>query len=162
MPFCVGSALLASAIPLVSELLQRMIQQLTGNASDKESNSAAASNASRGASRLRRSTGPNEDVSAPNGLKQGAQWQLKLLRVLAWLLPSGIGFAVGMYVSPRWTIPRVIGSALEQSWLRASPRTHISLMFIVASGLVLGEGVASILVASLQAACKNSCGHILS
>ena len=30
-----------------------------------------------------------------------------------------IGIAVGMYVSPKWTIPRVIGSMAEQAWFRA-------------------------------------------
>ena len=63
----------------------------------------------------------------------------KLLRAL----PSGIGFAVGMYVAPKWTIPRVIGSLIEQGWLHWRPQSHSSLMVVVASGLVLGEGTAS-------------------
>ena len=67
------------------------------------------------------------------------------------LLPSGIGFAVGMYVSPKWTIPRVIGSIIEQSWLLWSPQSHSSLMVVLASGLVLGEGTASILSAIIKA-----------
>ncbi|KAK9823302.1 hypothetical protein WJX72_001775 [[Myrmecia] bisecta] len=67
------------------------------------------------------------------------------------LLPSGIGFAVGMYVSPKWTIPRVIGSLIEQAWLIWWPRNHRSLMVVVASGLVLGEGTASILSAIVKA-----------
>ncbi|DBA74426.1 TPA: OPT superfamily [Trebouxia sp. C0004] len=71
----------------------------------------------------------------------------KLLRAL----PSGIGFAVGMYVAPKWTIPRVIGSLIEQSWLTWKPRSHASLMVVVASGLVLGEGTASIVTAVSRA-----------
>lgn len=52
-----------------------------------------------------------------------------------------------MYVSPKWTIPRVIGSLAEQLWLRLSPESHDRLMVVLASGLVLGEGTASILTA---------------
>ncbi len=67
------------------------------------------------------------------------------------ILPSGIGFAVGMYVAPKWTIPRVIGSLVEQSWLTWKPQSHASLMVVVASGLVLGEGTASIVTAVSKA-----------
>ncbi|KAL3133453.1 OPT superfamily [Trebouxia sp. C0009 RCD-2024] len=70
-----------------------------------------------------------------------------LLRVL----PSGIGFAVGMYVAPKWTIPRVIGSLVEQGWLWWRPGSHGSLMVVVASGLVLGEGTTSIVTAVSKA-----------
>lgn len=66
-------------------------------------------------------------------------------------LPSGIGFAVGMYVAPKWTIPRVIGSIIEQGWLYWKPQSHASLMVVVASGLVLGEGTSSILLAIAKA-----------
>lgn len=71
----------------------------------------------------------------------------RVLRVL----PSGIGFAVGMYVAPKWTIPRVIGSLIEQGWLWWRPGSHASLMVVVASGLVLGEGTASIATAVSKA-----------
>ena len=69
-------------------------------------------------------------------------WELLQL-----LLPSGIGFAVGMYVAPRWTLPRVLGCVAEQVWKRLHPGSHRGLMMVVASGLVLGEGTASILAA---------------
>lgn len=75
----------------------------------------------------------------------------KLSKVLLRSLPSGIGFAVGMYVAPKWTIPRVIGSLIEQAWLWWRPGSHASLMVVVASGLVLGEGTASIFTAVLTA-----------
>jgi uncharacterized oligopeptide transporter (OPT) family protein len=57
---------------------------------------------------------------------------------------------VGMYVAPKWTIPRVIGSIAEQAWARASPQSHERLMVVLASGLVLGEGTASIATAVLK------------
>lgn len=66
-------------------------------------------------------------------------------------LPSGISFAVGMYVAPKWTIPRVLGSAAEQVWNCVHPASHRHLMVVVASGLVLGEGTAAIVTASVKA-----------
>lgn len=36
--------------------------------------------------------------------------------------------AVGMYVKPQWTLPRVAGALLEQAWLRLSPASHNSSM----------------------------------
>ncbi len=74
-----------------------------------------------------------------------------MVRVANVLLPSGIGVAVGLYVSPKWTIPRVVGSLAEQIWLRCHKENHKRLMVIVASGFVLGEGTASIVTAVLRA-----------
>ena len=73
------------------------------------------------------------------------------MAVMEVLLPSGIGIAVGMYVNPRFTVPRVIGSVAEQLWLRGDGKSHKRLMVIVASGLVLGEGTASIFNAFAKA-----------
>ena len=39
----------------------------------------------------------------------------------------------------------------EQAWARAHPASHRQLMVVVASGLVLGEGTASIVSALLRA-----------
>ena len=75
----------------------------------------------------------------------------KVGKALLRSLPSGIGFAVGMYVAPKWTIPRVIGSLIEQGWLWWRPNSHAGLMVVVASGLVLGEGTASIFTAVFTA-----------
>lgn len=73
-----------------------------------------------------------------------------LSAVDAWM-PSGIGFAIGMYVQPVFVIPRVLGSLAEQVWLRVAPGSHRQLMLIVASGLVLGEGIAALLVTIARA-----------
>ncbi len=67
------------------------------------------------------------------------------------MAPSGIGIAVGMYVAPKYTIPRVLGSIIEQVWLASHPDSHARLMVVVASGLVLGEGTAASLTAVIQA-----------
>jgi len=69
-------------------------------------------------------------------------------------LPSGIGFAVGMYVSPKFTLPRVAGMLAERAWAAASPGSHRDGMIVVASGLVLGEGTASLLLAILRSATR--------
>ncbi|KAL6065382.1 Succinate dehydrogenase iron-sulfur subunit [Balamuthia mandrillaris] len=75
-----------------------------------------------------------------------------LRREHAQYLPSGIAFAVAMYVTPNWTMPRVVGAILHYCWARYRPRSHEKYMIVVASGLVLGEGVCSILVALLKTA----------
>ena len=82
---------------------------------------------------------------------QRFRWKRQAVSVLEVALPSGIGIAVGMYVSPRFTVPRVIGSVIEQLWLRCDGQGHKRLMVIVASGLVLGEGTASIANAFVKA-----------
>jgi uncharacterized oligopeptide transporter (OPT) family protein len=54
---------------------------------------------------------------------------------------------VGMYIAPKWTLPRVLGCVVERAWYRLSPGSHQQLMMVLASGLVLGEGTASIFTA---------------
>jgi hypothetical protein len=67
------------------------------------------------------------------------------------LLPSGVGFAVGIYLTANWTLPRVIGSIADQLWLLLSPGSHAAFMMVTASGLVLGEGCASVVTAVMHA-----------
>uniref|UniRef100_A0A6B2L039 Uncharacterized protein n=1 Tax=Arcella intermedia TaxID=1963864 RepID=A0A6B2L039_9EUKA len=77
--------------------------------------------------------------------------------------PSGIAFAIAIYVTPNWTIPRVVGAVVHFLWSRYSPVSHKELMIIVASGFVLGEGVTSIVTALLKTAnvpfwsCSGTC-----
>eukprot|EP00891_Asterochloris_glomerata_P000998 jgi/Astpho2/998/fgenesh1_pg.00016_%23_158_t len=87
----------------------------------------------------------HQDLASP------IQKPARLTIILQNVLPSGIGFGVGMYVSPQWTLPRVIGSVVEQTWLFAHARSHANLMVVIASGLVLGEGTASIVTACMKA-----------
>lgn len=81
----------------------------------------------------------------------GAKWRSRAQQLWKTAAPSGIGIAVGMYVSPKYTIPRVLGSIIEQTWLAVNPDSHGSLMVVVASGLVLGEGTAASVTAVIQA-----------
>jgi len=65
-------------------------------------------------------------------------------------LPSCVAFAVAMYVTPNWTIARVVGSAVDYFWKKYRPQSHEKYMIIVASGFVLGEGITSILTAIMK------------
>ena len=71
---------------------------------------------------------------------------------LQWLIPSGTAAGVGMYLTPNWTIPRVIGGLAQALWARWAPAHHKEYMIVVASGFVLGEGIMSIVTAALTAA----------
>jgi len=65
-------------------------------------------------------------------------------------LPSCVAFAIGMYVTPNWTIARVIGALAEYLWKKKRPQSHEKYMILVASGFVLGEGITSIATAGLK------------
>jgi len=65
-------------------------------------------------------------------------------------IPSGIAFAIAIYVTPNWTVPRVVGSLVHFLWQRWWPESHSEYMIIVASGFVLGEGVTSIITALMK------------
>lgn len=67
-------------------------------------------------------------------------------------LPSGIGFAIGFYLTPNWTLPRVAGGLVNWLWLRRWPVARHNYMIIVASGFVLGEGTMSVVTALFMAA----------
>lgn len=59
--------------------------------------------------------------------------------------PSGIGLAIGAYILPQFVLPRVMGAllAMPSVWGWVAPLRHQGSMLVVASGLVLGEGIAS-------------------
>jgi OPT family oligopeptide transporter len=62
-------------------------------------------------------------------------------------LPSAVAFGIGLYLVPYWTIPRFLGSLAQFFWQRYYPASHDRNMLVVASGLVLGEGIMSIITA---------------
>lgn len=69
----------------------------------------------------------------------------------AWI-PGGIAVAVGMYNPPSFTLARTIGGLVNWYWTSWRGRTETTIV-VLASGLVLGEGVVSIinlLLASLK------------
>jgi OPT family oligopeptide transporter len=65
-------------------------------------------------------------------------------------IPSGVAMAVGMYVTPNWTLARLVGAIGQYIWKRRNPVSHGAYMVIIASGFVLGEGVMSIFTALLK------------
>lgn len=75
---------------------------------------------------------------------------IAILPKLEDFLPSCVAFAVGMYVTPNWTIARVIGSLVDYLWKKYRPQSHEKYMIIIASGFVLGEGITSIFTAGLK------------
>ncbi|KAI9814881.1 MAG: hypothetical protein M1826_002151 [Phylliscum demangeonii] len=58
-------------------------------------------------------------------------------------VPGGIAVAVGMYNTPSFTLARAVGGLISWYWLSHRKRPETSLI-IFASGLILGEGVVSI------------------
>lgn len=67
-------------------------------------------------------------------------------------VPGGIAVAVGMYNTPSFTLARTIGGLLSLWWRRWKGRSETPII-VLASGLILGEGLFSIvnlLLASLK------------
>lgn len=70
------------------------------------------------------------------------------------LIPGGVAFAVGMYNVPSFTLARAVGGLLGWAWRRYMHRKYGDTpLVILASGLILGEGLVSIVnlvMASLE------------
>jgi hypothetical protein len=143
-PFCAGAAAIAAALPVLQLLLRRMQtkqQQARQQGVPQSPRRGAGAFSSQRAPLLRQA-----------GARLASTWRAR--SAVDWalaLLPSGVGFAVGMYLTPNWTLPRLLGSVAEQTWLLLSPGSHAAFMVVSASGLVLGEGCASIVTAVIQA-----------
>lgn len=58
-------------------------------------------------------------------------------------IPGGIAVAVGMYNTPSFTLARAAGGVLVFLWMRRRG-AHESAVVVLASGLILGEGLLSI------------------
>ena len=74
------------------------------------------------------------------------------LKRLQPLVPGGIAVAVGMYNTPSFTLARTIGGLVNWYWVRYRQRGETKVI-VLASGLILGEGVVSIVnlvLASLE------------
>jgi uncharacterized oligopeptide transporter (OPT) family protein len=67
-------------------------------------------------------------------------------------VPSGIAFAIGFLNTPPFSIARLIGGIVEFVYRRQKERTggNDIRLIIVASGLVLGEGVTSVITLVLK------------
>lgn len=72
-------------------------------------------------------------------------------RLHPWI-PGGIAVAVGMYNTPSFTLARTVGGVVSLWWVHWKGRGETRVI-VLASGLILGEGVVSIvnlILASLQ------------
>lgn len=64
-------------------------------------------------------------------------------------IPSGVAVGVGIYNVPSFTIARFIGGLTSHLWLKKRHRGNLNMktnMIVFSSGLVLGEGICSIIV----------------
>jgi hypothetical protein len=138
-PFCAAAAAIAAALPVLQLLLKKL---------------QAAQGSRRPAVEYRGSHTGGLLQRAASRLLESWRQRTAVDWVLA-LLPSGVGFAVGCYLTPNWTVPRLLGSVFEQVWLLLSPESHAAFMMVTASGLVLGEGCASVVTAVVQAAVRS-------
>ncbi|KAK5727751.1 OPT superfamily [Elasticomyces elasticus] len=59
-------------------------------------------------------------------------------------VPGGIAVAVGMYNTPSFTLARTAGGVLAWGWVRWRKGEGETGMIVLASGLILGEGLVSI------------------
>lgn len=64
-------------------------------------------------------------------------------RKLTGYIPGGIAVAVGMYNTPSFTLARAIGGLVQMYWTKYKGRSETPLI-VLASGLILGEGLFSI------------------
>ncbi|KAI9827136.1 MAG: hypothetical protein M1819_007027 [Sarea resinae] len=74
---------------------------------------------------------------------RGKPWQ-------SWI-PGGIAVAVGMYNTPSFTLARTMGGLLNWYWRRHRGREETPVI-VLASGLILGEGLVSIVNLGLASA----------
>ena len=58
-------------------------------------------------------------------------------------IPGGVAAAVGMYNTPDFTFARAIGGTLAWYWIQKKGRDETNIV-VLASGLILGEGLLSI------------------
>lgn len=58
-------------------------------------------------------------------------------------IPSGIAVAVGMYNTPSFTLARAVGGGLQWWWNRKFGSEGQTMLVVLASGLILGEGLVS-------------------
>ena len=75
-----------------------------------------------------------------------SEWARKLHPVI----PGGIAVAVGMYNTPSFTLARFVGGMVSAYWVQWKGREEVPVV-VLASGLILGEGVVSILNLGLAA-----------
>ena len=88
---------------------------------------------------------------AEGGGGPGAPTKLQVLaRRVAPYLPSPTAFSIGFYVTANWAIPRLCGALFAALLVRRG--SSAQQVVLIATGLVLGEGIAALFTASLAMA----------
>ncbi|KAK5715945.1 OPT superfamily [Elasticomyces elasticus] len=72
-------------------------------------------------------------------------------------VPGGIAVAVGMYNTPSFTLARTVGGVGAWGWVRLRRGEGETGMIVLASGLILGEGLVSIVNLGLA---SGGVGHL--
>ncbi|KAG5367040.1 putative oligopeptide transporter [Yarrowia sp. B02] len=75
---------------------------------------------------------------------------LAILRDYVSLLPSGVAIGVGLYNVPSFTLARFLGGVIAYFYQKRKPDAHIDII-VCSSGLILGEGIMSIITMLLTA-----------
>ena len=75
---------------------------------------------------------------------------LAVLRDHVSLLPSGVAIGVGLYNVPSFTLARFLGGVIAYFYQKRKPDAHIDII-VCSSGLILGEGIMSIITMLLTA-----------
>ena len=75
----------------------------------------------------------------------------KFLRRMQPFIPGGIAVAVGMYNTPSFTLARTVGGLISLYWTKWLKKGETQVI-VLASGLILGEGVVSIINLGLASA----------
>lgn len=75
---------------------------------------------------------------------------LAILRDYQKMLPSGVAIGVGLYNVPSFTLARFVGGLGAYWYQKRHPHAHIDVI-VCSSGLILGEGIMSIVTMILTA-----------
>lgn len=80
---------------------------------------------------------------AKHMVKPNSRWH----GYLKWL-PSGVAVGIGIYNTPNFTLTRFFGGVVSYGWLKRDNNARVA-MIIFSSGLVLGEGIFSVVTLAM-------------
>ncbi|MEM7227626.1 MAG: OPT family oligopeptide transporter [Planctomycetota bacterium] len=70
-------------------------------------------------------------------------------KIAAWV-PSGLAFGIAFIVYPYDSVTMFVGSMFLVGWRKLSPKSCAALVFAVASGMLVGEGIMNVLTAMVD------------
>ena len=89
----------------------------------------------------------NDKLNGGNGNDNGGD-----VKVYKWLeyVPSGVALGIGMFITPNYVFPNIIGGITQFVWNKYDKRSYDQYMVVVASGFVLGQGITAIVTALMK------------